>query len=378
VPVAKASTVLFKNTAELHRPRAQDGVSYRYGLPGTPTTYTLAARIATLEHAEHCVLTPSGVSAITLTSLAFLKPGDEVLLPDNVYGQNRHLANGLLTRLGITHRFYNPLDVPAFEAMLSARTKMVWLEAAGSITLEFPDLIGLLQACRARGVLTALDNTWGAGLAFNAFEVAPGIVPGLGADISMQALTKFPSGGADLLMGAVCTRDVMLNRQLVATHEYLGYGVGQNDVEAVLRGLPSIALRYRAQGTGAAELARWMAARPEVARVLYPALPDSPGHSHWRSISPEAGGCLFSAVFRPEFDAHQVDAFVDALTCFGIGYSWAGPMSLVVPYDLSRSRALGLPWSAEEGGVLVRFAIGLEEPEDLRVDLAQALEVLRG
>ena len=377
VPVAKASTVLFKNTAELHRPRAMDGVSYRYGLPGTPTTYTLAARIATLEHAAHCVLTPSGVSAITLTSLSFLKPGDEVLLPDNVYGQNRHLANGRLTRLGITHRFYDPLDVPAFEALLSERTRLVWLEAAGSITLEFPDLVGLLQACRARGVLTALDNTWGAGLAFNAFEVAPHIAPGLGADISMQALTKFPSGGADLLMGAVCTRDLTLNRQLVATHEYLGYGVGQNDVEAVLRGLPSIALRYRAQDAAARELAQWMADRPEVARVLHPALPDSPGHAFWRDVSPGAAGCLFSAVFRPEFDARRIDAFVDALTCFGIGYSWAGPMSLAVPYDLSRSRSLGLPWTAEEGGTLVRFAIGLEEVSDLRADLAQAFEVLR-
>jgi len=378
VPVMKASTVLFKDTAELHRPRRQDGISYRYGLPGTPTTYTLAARIATLEHAEHCVLTPSGLSAITLTSLAFLQPGDEVLLPDNVYGQNRHLAGGLLARLGIAHRFYDPLDASAFEAMLGERTRLVWLEAAGSITMEFPDLIGLLRACRARGVLTTLDNTWGAGLAFNAFEVAPETAPGLGADLSMQALTKFPSGGADVLMGAVCTRDAALHRQLVAMHEYLGYGQGQNDVEAVLRALPSIALRYRAQDAAARDLATWMADRPEVARVLYPALPDSPGHAFWRAVSPAASGCLFSAVFRPEFDARQVDAFVDALRCFGIGFSWAGPMSLAVPYDLSRSRSLGLPWAPEEGGTLVRFAIGLEEVEDLRADLAQALEVLGG
>ena len=163
----------------------------------------------------------------------------------------------------------------------------------------------------------------------------------------------------------------------MATHEYLGYGVGQNDVEAVLRGLPSIALRYRAQDAAARELAQWMADRPEVARVLHPALPDSPGHAFWRDVSPGAAGCLFSAVFRPEFDARRIDAFVDALTCFGIGYSWAGPMSLAVPYDLSRSRSLGLPWTAEEGGTLVRFAIGLEEVSDLRADLAQAFEVLR-
>ena len=194
----------------------------------------------------------------------------------------------------------------------------------------------------------------------------------------MQALTKFPSGGADLLMGAVCTRDAALHRQLVAMHEYLGHGVGQNDVEAVLRGLPSIVLRYRAQDAATRDLARWMAARPEIARVLHPALPDSPGHAHWRQVSPDAAGCLFSAVFRPDYDARRVDAFVDALRCFGIGYSWAGPMSLAVPYDLSRSRSLGLPWTAQEGGTLVRFAIGLEDVEDLRADLAQAFEMLKG
>jgi len=376
VPVYKASTMLFKDTAQLNTPRTRDGISYRYGLPGTPTTYTLAARIATLEHAEHCVLTPSGLAAITLTSLAFLTPGDEVLLPDNAYGQNRHIANGLLRRLGISHRFYDPLDVPAFEAMLSERTKLVWLEAAGSVTLEFPDLIGLLRACRARGVRTALDNTWGAGLAFNGFDLLPDREPGFGAEVVMQALTKYASGGADVLMGSVCTRDIALHRELVAMHENLGYGLGQNDVEAVLRGLPTIALRYRAQDASTRELARWMQARPEVARVFNPALPGSPGHEHWREITTEAG-CLFGALFKPAYSPRRIDAFVDALQCFGIGYSWAGPMSLAVPHEMSRSRSLGLPWTAEEGGTLVRFAIGLEEVEDLRADLARALETLK-
>ncbi len=376
VPVYKASTMLFKDTAQLNTPRTRDGISYRYGLPGTPTTYTLAARIATLEHAEHCVLTPSGLAAITLTSLAFLAPGDEVLLPDNAYGQNRHIANGLLRRLGISHRFYDPLDVPAFEAMLSDRTRLVWLEAAGSVTMEFPDLIGLLRACRARGVRTALDNTWGAGLAFNGFDLIPDREAGFGADVVMQALTKYASGGADVLMGSVCTRDIALHRELVAMHENLGYGLGQNDVEAVLRGLPTIALRYRAQDASTRELARWMQARPEVARVFHPALPGSPGHEHWREITTEAG-CLFAALFKPAYSPRRIDAFVDALQCFGIGYSWAGPMSLAVPHEMSRSRSLGLPWTAEEGGTLVRFAIGLEEVEDLRADLARALETLK-
>nr|WP_255369985.1 PLP-dependent transferase [Roseateles sp. YR242] len=372
VPVHKASTVLFRDTAALHRPRSREGVTYRYGLQGTPSSFTLAARIATLEQATHCVLVPSGQAAITLPGMALLKPGDEVLLPDNVYGQSRHLARGLLSRLGISHRFYDPLDAAGFAALLSDRTRLVWLEAAGSITMEFPDLIGLLSACKARGVATAMDNTWGAGMAFNAFELAPG----LGVDISMQALTKFASGGADVLMGAVCTRDAAMHRRMDEMYEFLGYGVGQNDVELVLRGLPSLPLRYRAQEAAARELALWMQQQPAVARVLHPAVPGSPGHAHWREVSGGGSGCLFSAVFKPAYAPAQVDAFVDALHCFGIGYSWAGPMSLAVPYDLSHSRSLPLPWPPEAGGTLVRFAIGLEDVEDLRADLSQALALL--
>jgi cystathionine beta-lyase len=370
VPVYKASTVLFKNTADLHKPRPRDGLSYRYGLHGTPTSYTLAARMATLEGGTHCLLTPSGLAAVTLVSLGLLRPGDEVLVPDNVYGQNRHLSVSLLPQFGITHRFYDPLDVPAFEAMLTPRTKLVWLEAAGSITLEFPDLVGLLLACKAHGVVTALDNTWGAGVAFNPFAVTPE----LGVDISMQALTKYPSGGADILMGSVVTRDPALHEKLNHMHEHLGYGLGQNDVEMVLRGLPSLELRYRAQDTTTRALAQWMQARPEVAQVLHPALPDSPGHRHWAQWSSAGAACLFSAVFKPQYSTAQVDAFVDALQLFGIGYSWAGPMSLALPYDMGRSRSLALPYTE---GVIVRFAIGLEAEADLRDDLEQALSVLR-
>lgn len=373
VGVFKASTVLFKNTADLRQPRPRDGKSYRYGLHGTPTSYTLAARLATLEGAEHCLLTPSGLSAITLVSLGLLRPGDEVLMPDNVYGQNRYLSEDWLPRFGITHRFYDPLDVAGFEALLSERCKLVWLEAAGSITLEFPDLVGLLRACKARGITTALDNTWGAGVAFNAFDLLPDSEPGFGVDISMQALTKYQSGGADVLMGAVYTRDQRLHDKLNHAHEHLGYGLGQNDVELVLRALPTLELRYRAQDATTRALAAWMNGRPEVAQVLHPALTGSPGHAYWQQVSSAGAGCLFSAVFKPEYSQQHIDAFVDALDLFGIGYSWAGPMSLAVPYDMSRSRALGLPYQA---GQIVRFAIGLEAEADLRADLTQALQAL--
>ena len=365
VGVYKASTVLFKNTADLHKPRPRDGHSYRYGLHGTPTSYTLAARLATLEGAEHCLLVPSGLAGVTLVSMALLRPGDEVLVPDNVYGQNRYLTESWLPQFGITHRFYDPLDAASLADMLGPQTKLVWLEAAGSITLEFPDLLGLVAACKAQGVLTAIDNTWGTGIAFNPFA--------LGIDVSMNALTKYPSGGADVLMGSVCTRDLALHERLNHAHEHLGYSVGQNDVELVLRGLPTTELRYRAQDATTRALAAWMQAQPAVAQVLHPALPGSPGHAHWLATSSAGAACLFSAIFKPDFDAKQIDAFVDALALFGIGYSWAGPMSLAVPYDMRRSRNLARPYA---DGQLVRFAIGLEAEADLRADLAQALAVL--
>jgi cystathionine beta-lyase len=217
--------------------------------------------------------------------------------------------------------------------------------------------------------VVALDNTWGAGLAFDAFDLG-GEGEAFGADISIQALTKYPSGGADVLMGAVTTRDMALHQRLKATHMRMGWGVGVNDVEAVLRALPSLTLRYAAQDRAGRELAAWWAKRPEVAAVLHPALAGSPGHEHWAALCSQAAG-LFSVVFDARFASTQVDAFIDALKLFKIGYSWAGPVSLAVPYDpgvIRKNRA----WT----GLLVRFSIGLEAVEDLIADCEQALAVL--
>jgi len=363
VPVIKGSTVLFKDTADMRKPRPLDGKTYRYGLHGTPTSYTLAARLCTLEGAAHCIFTPSGLSALSLINLALLSPGDEVLMPENVYGPNKYVADDMLARLGICCRSYDPLDAAALK--FTDKTRLVWLEAAGSITLEFPDLLGLVRRCREAGVLTALDNTWGAGVAFQPFEIAPGE----GVDISMQALTKYPSGGADVLAGAVFTRDEGLRERIKRCHEHLGLQLAANDVELLLRGLPSLELRYRAQDGTTRALAQWMQGRPEIAQVLHPALPGSPGHEFWVTQSSAGAACLFSAVFRPEFSTAQVDRYVDALELFGIGYSWAGPMSLAVPYDIRRRRSF-----AE--GIVVRFAIGLEAEADLRADLERAFSAL--
>jgi len=206
--VYRASTVFFANVAAL---RARDWRSkngYTYGLHGTPTTFTLEERLATLEGGTYCALAPSGLAAIALTNIALLRRGDEVLLPDNVYGPSKEFARALLAEWGISHKLYDAMDAAALEGAIGERTRLVWLEAPGSISMEFPDLRALVRAARARGVVTALDNTWGAGVALKPFDLGEGAA----VDLSMHALTKYPSGGADLLMGSVVTRDAFFRQ----------------------------------------------------------------------------------------------------------------------------------------------------------------------
>jgi cystathionine beta-lyase len=366
VGVHKASTVIFPDVAAMRARDWKHKDGYTYGLHGTPTTFTLEERIAHLEHGRQCLLAPSGLAAIALVDMALLKQGDELLIPLNAYGPGKDFALHQLAAWGISTRFYDPMDTEGFAALITPATKLVWLEAPGSVTMEFPDLRGLVAAARARAVITALDNTWGAGIAFNAFDLGDGV----GCDIVMQALTKFPSGGGDVLMGAATTCDEGLHLKLKMAHMRLGLGVSGNDAELVLRSLPSIALRYHAHDRNARALAAWLQTRPEIVRVLHPALEGSPGHAHWRATCTAAAG-LFSMVFDPRFEPAQVDRFVDALRLFRIGYSWGGPVSLVVPYDLGTMRD-----PAPHAGTLVRLAIGLEAEADLRADLAQALSGL--
>ena len=367
--VHKASTIVFPTVAALRNRDWTHKTGYTYGLHGTPTTFVLEERLATLEGGRHCILVPSGLAAITLVSMAFLAAGDEVLIPDNAYGPNKAFAEAELKAWGITGVYYNAMDPQDLARRLSPRSRLVWMEAPGSITLEFPDLPALVEVVRAhpqahpQGIVSALDNTWGAGIAFNAFD--------LGADISVHALTKYPSGGADVLMGSVITRDAALHQRIHFCHMRLGFGVGANDVELVLRGLPSIVLRYAAQDATTRELASWMQTLPQVERVLHPALPGSPGHEAWKRDC-SAAACIFSAVFKPEFEPARIDAFCDALRLFKLGYSWAGPVSLCAPYDMPKLRQLGWP---HQGG-LVRFCLGLEAVADLKADIVQALPAL--
>ena len=367
--VHKASTIVFPSVAALRTRDWKNKTGYTYGLHGTPTTFTLEERIATLEGGKHCTLVPSGLAAVVLVGMAFLQAGDEVLIPDNAYGPNKAFAEGELAGWGVTYQLYDAMDPADLAAKLSPRTRLVWLEAPGSVTLEFPDLPRLVDVVKAypdahpKGIVTALDNTWGAGIAFDAFR--------LGVDISAHALTKDPSGGADVLMGSVVTNQEALHLAIHFCHMRVGFGVSGNDAELVLRGLHSIALRYAAQDGATRELATWMRSQPQVAAVLHPAIEGSPGHDTWKRDC-TAAACLFSVVFRPEYDQAQIDAFCDRLALFQIGYSWAGPMSLCAPYDIPAVRQK--PWP--HAGGLVRFSVGLEAVSDLREDLARSLAAM--
>jgi cystathionine beta-lyase len=357
-----ASTVLFKDVAALRSGNWKDKSGYTYGLHGTPTTFTLEARLAAIEDGKHCLLAPSGLAAIALVNLACLKTGDDVLLPDNVYGPNREMSKWLVQDFGISARYYDPMIGAGIAALILPNTKLIWTEAPGSVSMEVPDLPAISRAAHERGVLVALDNTWSAGLALRGFEV--------GADIIMQALTKYQSGGSDVLMGALITRDDALNERLGLAHMRLGMGVGADDTYLVLRSLATMKLRFDAHDRGARQLANWLKARPEMHKVLHPALSDCPGHAIWQRDFSAAGG-LFSVLFDARYSEADTDRFVDALQLFKIGYSWGGANSLAVPYRIKAMRS-GWP----EQGQLVRFYVGLEDPLDLIADLEQALASL--
>jgi cysteine-S-conjugate beta-lyase len=366
VPMHKGSTVFFPSVHALRHHQWLDKSAYTYGLHGTPTTFTLEARLATLEGARHVLLAPSGLSALTLVDMALLKTGDAVLIPDNAYNPGKDFARHELAGWGITHRIYDAMDPSSLRAALGPDVKLVWLEAPGSVTLEFPDLPALVRTVRevAPQALIAIDNTWGAGIALDVFA--------LGVDVSIHALTKYPSGGGDVLMGSVACVDDRLHERLALVHSRLGIGVAANDVEAVLRGLPSLPLRYAAQDASARRIAEWAATQgPTIRQVLHPALPGSPGHAHWAATCRAAAG-LVTLEFDPAIAPARVDAFVERLKYFRIGWSWAGPVSLAVPYEARRLRQVRV-----YEGTLVRLCIGLEATDDLIADLAQALDALR-
>jgi cystathionine beta-lyase len=357
-----ASTVIFKDVAALRARNWQDKNAYTYGLHGTPTTFTLEARLAEIEGGSHCLLAPSGLAAIAIIDLALLSTGDEVLLPENVYNPNRELGNWLSESFGITARYYDPMMGEGIAELIQSNTRLIWTEAPGSVSMEVPDIPAICRVAKEKNVLVALDNTWAAGLAFRPFDH--------GVDIVMQALTKYHSGGSDVLMGAVITRSKDLHHQIERAHMRLGMGVSPDDTFLVLRGLPTMKLRFEAHDRSAREIATWLKSRSEITHILHPAFEDCPGHATWKRDFTGAGG-LFSVLFDPRFTEAQTDRFIDNLKLFKIGYSWGGANSLAVPY---RMAAMRKQWSQQ--GQLVRLNIGLEDTRDLIADVEQALATL--
>ena len=358
-----ASTVLFENVAAMSSSAWADKSQYSYGLHGTPTMRTLEAQLAAIEEGEDCLLAPSGLAAIVMVNMALLKTGDDVLMPDNVYGMNRELGRWLSISYAISVRFYAPGVGAGISALIQDNTKLIWVEAPGSVSMEMPDIPAIARAAHARDVIVAIDNTWSAGIAFKPFSH--------GVDISMQALTKYQSGGSDVLMGAVITRDAKLYERIALARRVLGMGVGMDDVYLVLRSLASMPLRFAAHDLHARKIATWLKSRPEIHKVLHPAVPDCPGYDIWQRDFTGAGG-LFSVIFDPSLTEQQTDRFVDSLTLFKLGFSWGGAHSLCVPYRMATMRE---QWT--ETGQLVRFNIGLEDVADLIADIEQALATMR-
>jgi cystathionine beta-lyase len=361
-PVYRGSTVLFEHAAEANEEWNQWEHGYSYGLYGTPTTLELAARVCELEHGHRTLITAGGQGAISLIHLALLKAGDHVLLPENIYGPNRKLANHVMRRFGVEVSYYAPGTGAAINSEFRANTRLVWCENPGSVTMEVQDVPAIAEAAHQHGALVVLDNTWSGGVYFDAFAK--------GVDITMQALTKYVGGHSDLLLGSVTVRDPEIFNRLGETHQVLGCAASPDDCSLALRGMKTMAVRLKQVEQSALELARWLTRRPEIARVLHPALPSCPGHELWQRDFTGSTG-LFSIVFNERFSKEQVLHFVDSLRLFKIGYSWGGVASLVMAYDLQS------PKRPAYGSRIVRLYTGLEEIEDLIADIDQALAALK-
>lgn len=365
-PVWRASTHLYPNAAAVHAGKPNEDGHFYYGRRGSPTQWALADALTELEPgAAGTVLYPSGVAAIAGALLAVLRPGDVLLMTDNAYEPTRSMARGLLKDMGIETRWFDPLDSEGFAAAICEQTKAVLLESPGSLTLEVQDVPALSALARTRGIVVVLDNTWAGPLAFPALE--------RGADITVMSLTKHVGGHSDLMMGSAAAGE-KLYAKLRKTAQGLGQVVSPDDASLALRGLRTMGLRLERETASALALAQWLDGRPEVARVLCPMLPGSPGHDIWtRDFS---GGCgLFSFVFKGK-DSAARDAFIDALGLFGIGYSWGGFESLVTPIDpkgLRTATQWPLPGMNAADCFGVRLSIGLEEPADLMTDLERGL-----
>jgi cystathionine beta-lyase len=350
-PVYRGSTVIFPTLASLEA----DDQEFSYGRLGTPTVRALEEAMVELEGGHGTRLTPSGLSAIATALFAFASAGEEVLVSDSVYRPTRRFCDHVLRRLGVKTVYCDPLIGDGIATLITDKTRVVFVESPGSQTFEVQDVPAIANAAHAAGAVVIMDNTWATPLYFKPFKH--------GVDVSIQAATKFIVGHADAMLGCItATKEAF--PAISRTHDELGLCPGPEDVYLGLRGLRSLGVRLARHQSSGLELARWLADRPEIARVIYPALPSDPGHKLWRRDFAGAPG-LFSIVLKPV--AHEkLAAMLDGLDLFGMGYSWGGFESLVLPFD-PRSYRTATTWNEE--GPALRLHVGLEDVEDLRADL---------
>lgn len=365
-PLKRGSTVLHESVAakrEIGRRAALEPVE-NYGIMGNETHFALEAALAEMEGGTHAQVTSSGLSAITVPLLAYLKTGEHLLVPDSVYGPTRTFCDSTLKRFGIETTYYDPLISPAaLEALFRPTTKVLFTESPGSHSFEVQDIPALANVAHAHGAKVFLDNTWGI-LHFSPFSH--------GVDVSIHALTKYVGGHSDLLLGAVIVNTPEDWRWLRLGSLELGNYASPDDCWLALRGLRSLSVRLKAAETAGLHIAQWFSKQPEVARVLHPALPDCPGHEFFKRDF--TGSCgLFGVVFKPQFSPEDVVRMIDALKMFGIGASWGGFESLVLPTTGTITRSAG---TGVFEGPPARFQIGLENIDDLIADLQQGLRAL--
>jgi cysteine-S-conjugate beta-lyase len=357
MPTYRGSTVLFERQADVRDDWRQVEKGYNYGLYGTPTVLELAARIAEIEGAQHTFVVPGGQAAISLIYLAFCKAGTHALVPNTAYGPNRELGEGLMARFGVAVQSYDPLIGAGIAQLIRDNTALIWVESPGSVTMEVQDVPAIVEAAHQRHMPVALDNTYAAGVLFDAFAH--------GVDVSMQALTKYVGGHSDLLLGAVSVGTDAAYQAIGLAYQQLGMAVSPDDCSLALRGLQTLGVRLQRLESTALTVARWLEQHPKIRTVLHPALKSCPGHEHWRRDF-SGSSSIFSVVFDERFTPEQIAACADRLQLFKIGYSWGGVTSLAVAYP-----KLNRP-GRDYGGRLLRLNVGLEEPEDLIADLAQA------
>ena len=359
MPVERASTVVFDDLEAFERrsERLYDGFSY--GLYGTPTSRLLEDHLAQLEGASRALVVPSGMAALALASIAVCRSGERVLAPETLYGPARDMLLRLLGPLGVETQLYDPRLDARVEALMDARTRLIWVESPGSGTFEVQDIPAIVGVAHRAGALVAADNTWASHLLFRPLDH--------GVDISMQALSKHAGGHGDLLMGSLAVRDEALFRKLKDTAKLLGYGVSPDDCALCERGLMTMPVRMRHAAATASKVIDWLSQRREVARILHPATPDHPGHAVWKRDFRGAAG-VFSILLAPELASFQAEA-LKRMQLFRLGASWGGVHSLVAVNDPRKGRS-NLDWLP--AGPVWRLSIGLEDADDLIADLHEA------